>query len=51
MTGLDRGFRRVVEMRRRWIWPLSGIHFRMMRYTMNLNGLVDQGPRARTGDS
>ncbi len=45
-TALDRGFERVVEMRRRWIRPLAGLRFRLMRSTMNLNGRADQGASA-----
>jgi arylsulfatase A-like enzyme len=45
-TALDRGFERVVEMRRRWIRPLAGIRFRFKRSTMNLNGRLDEGASA-----
>jgi arylsulfatase A-like enzyme len=45
-TGLDRGFTRVLERCRRYPWPLSSLHFRFMRQTMNLFGAFDDGAAA-----
>jgi arylsulfatase A-like enzyme len=42
-TALDRGFQKVLEMNRRFPWPLAGLHFRLRRSTMKLRGWMDDG--------